>query len=150
MTASASGGSFVHTVRVPYAHTDCMGVVYYAHYLVYFEMARTELLRAAGLPYALLESRGVMLPAVEARCVYRRPARYDDLLAIETRLAGLSGTRLTIAYRILRGDELLAEGHTVHACVDRAGRVIRPPRELRELAGAAPGAAGARPAEEGP
>lgn len=127
------GAEFVHTLRVPYAHTDQMGVVYYANYLVYFEMARTELLRACGLPYAQIEERGVILPVIEAHCVYRQYARYDDLIGIRAWFESMAGTRLTIGYGVYRGETLLASGHTVHACVARDGRAVKPPRELRAL-----------------
>ena len=67
---------FLHEVRVPYAHVDQMGVVYYANYLVYFEMARSEMMREAGMPYSELEARGLRLPVIEAHCEYKAPARF--------------------------------------------------------------------------
>ena len=76
---------FEHSVRVPYAHTDQMAMVYYANYFVYFEMARSELLREAGVAYPEMEKRGVLLPVVAAHCEYRKAARYDDLLSIRSR-----------------------------------------------------------------
>ena len=124
---------FRHSVRVPYAHVDQMGVVYYANYLVYFEMARSEMLREAGIPYTELEKRGVMLPVVEAACEYRKPAHYDDLVTIESCCREFRGTRLRIEYRALRGEELLATGHTVHVCVSPQGKVLRPAPELVAL-----------------
>lgn len=128
-----SGTEFRHTVRVPYAHTDQMGFVYYANYLVYFEMARSEMLREAGTPYSQLEQRGVVLPVVEAHAVYRSPARYDDLIEIRTRCTELRGVRIRIEYKVLRGDELLATGHTDHVCMSPAGKVLKPAPELRRL-----------------
>jgi acyl-CoA thioester hydrolase len=111
--------------RVRYAETDQMGIVYYANYLVWFELGRVELLRSLGLTYSRLESdHGCILPVIVARCRYRSPARYDDEILIETRPAMLRGTVLKFAYRILRkgndGDEdtLLAEGETVHVVCD--------------------------------
>ena len=112
-------------VRVRYAETDQMGIVYYANYLVWFELGRVELLRSLGLAYSRLEQdHGCILPVIEARCRYRSPARYDDEILIETRPALLRGTVLKFAYRILRKAPdgalpvLLAEGETVHVVCD--------------------------------
>jgi acyl-CoA thioester hydrolase len=112
-------------VRVRYAETDQMGIVYYANYLVWFEIGRVELLRALGLAYSQLETEHqCILPVAEAKCRYRAPARYDDQILIETRPALLRGSVLKFAYRILRkapeGQEptLLAEGETVHVVCD--------------------------------
>ena len=112
-------------VRVRYAETDQMGVVYYANYLVWFEVGRVELLRALGFSYSVLETEHeCILPVVEATCRYRSSARYDDQILIETRPALLRGPVLKFAYRILRKAEegadptLLAEGETVHVVCD--------------------------------
>ena len=115
-------------VRVRYAETDQMGVVYYANYLVWFEVGRVELLRALGFSYSLLETEHeCILPVVEATCRYRSPARYDDQILIETRPALLRNSVLKFAYRILRkasnsqeGAEpvLQAEGETTHVVCD--------------------------------
>ena len=117
-------------VRVRYAETDQMGIVYYANYLVWFEIGRVELLRALGLAYSQLEiDHQCILPVVAASCRYRSPARYDDQILIETRPSLLRGTVIKFAYRILRkapeGEEptLLAEGETVHVvCDDQLNR----------------------------
>jgi len=113
------------TVRVRYAETDQMGIVYYANYLVWFEIGRVELLRSLGLAYSQLEKEHeCILPVVEASCRYRSPARYDDEILIETRPALVRGSVIKFAYRILRkapeGDlpTLLAEGETVHVVCD--------------------------------
>jgi acyl-CoA thioester hydrolase len=112
-------------VRVRYAETDQMGIVYYANYLVWFEIGRVEVLRALGLTYSQLEiDHKCILPVIEASCRYRSPARYDDEILIETRPALLRGSVLKFAYRILlkaaEGEEpkLLAEGETVHVVCD--------------------------------
>lgn len=136
MSAPASRSVYSFSLHVPYAHTDQMGVVYYANYLVYFEMARGAMLREAGLPYGEMERQGLALPVVEAHCVYRQPAHYDDEICVASRCS-LSGARLRIDHRIQRDSALLAEGYTLHACVGRDGRVVRPPAALRRLAGAA-------------
>lgn len=120
--------------RVPYADTDKMGVVYYANYLIYFERLRNELLREAGLPYAEFEARGLMLPVIEATCRYHAPAIYDDLLTIVGWVGEVKGPRLTICCEVRRNGELLARGHTVHACVNiLTRRPVRPPPELVAL-----------------
>lgn len=114
-------------VRVRYAETDQMGIVYYANYLVWFEIGRVELLRSLGLAYSQLETdHQCILPMIEATCRYRAPARYDDKILIETRPALLRGPVLKFAYRIYRranqkGEErklLLAEGETTHVVCD--------------------------------
>ena len=112
-------------VRVSYAETDQMGIVYYANYLVWFEIGRVELLRSLGLAYSQLETdHQCILPVVEATCRYRSPARYDDEILIETRPSLLRGSVIKFAYRILRksadgeAPKLLAEGETVHVVCD--------------------------------
>lgn len=113
-------------VRVRYAETDQMGIVYYANYLVWFEIGRVELLRALGLVYSQLEiDHQCILPVIEASCRYRAPARYDDEILIETRPALLRGSVIKFAYQIWRKAnqkekqrELLAEGETVHVVCD--------------------------------
>ena len=116
--------------RVPYADTDQMGVVYYANYLIYFERLRNELLRQSGTPYKIWEQRGIFLPVVESHCRYRNPAFYDDQLRIIGWVDSFGKTRIRIAYRVERGGKLLAEGSTVHACLNRHGRPVRLPPEL--------------------
>lgn len=128
----ASGKIFRHSIRVPYAHTDQMRFVYYSNYLVYFEMARSELLREVGLPYAELEKRGVFLPVVEAHCEYKAPAHFDDLLVVSSR-CDIQGPRIRIAYEIHRDSELIVTGYTVHVCLSSKGKVIRPIPELQKL-----------------
>ena len=109
--------------RVRYAETDQMGIVYYANYLVWFEIGRVELLRSLGLAYSQMEKdHKLILPVVECNCRYRAPARYDDEILIETRPALLRGSVLKFAYRIVRAGEkdhmLLAEGETIHVVCD--------------------------------
>jgi acyl-CoA thioester hydrolase len=112
-------------VRVRYAETDQMGVVYYANYLVWFEIGRVELLRTLGLSYRQLEiEHQCIMPVVEANCRYRSSARYDDQILIETWPSLLRGPVLKFTYRILRkapegeAPKLLAEGSTVHVVCD--------------------------------
>lgn len=136
---------FSITVRVTYADTDQMGMVYHANYLVYFEMARTELLRAYGFPYARLESMGVLLPVIEAHCSYKTPARYDDLLTVETVPSLTNGIRFRMAYALRRDGELLATGYTDHVCVGRDGKPQRMHAELRRVIETAIAERGAEP-----
>jgi len=119
-------------LRVIYGDTDQMGVVYYANYLRYFEAARNEFIRAKGLRYRDFEERfGLLLPVAEASVSYKSPARYDDLLTVEISLGEARRASARFEYRLLRDDgTLLCTGHTVHACVDRAGKLQRLPREL--------------------
>ena len=124
---------FEHKLYVPYADIDQMGFVYYANYLVYFEMARAALLRESRMPYLEMEREGVMLPVVESHCNYRKPAHYDDCLTVKTRLIGFKGPRLRIEYEVCRDEEILATGHTVHICMSPDGKVLRPTPALRAL-----------------
>lgn len=114
-------------VRVRYAETDRMGFAYHAHFLAWFEIARTQLLREHGLPYAGLEAAGWFLPVLEAQVRYLRPARYDDVLAVSATMAARPTVRIPIAYEVRRGPDLLATGSTLHAFIDREGRPTRPP-----------------------
>jgi acyl-CoA thioester hydrolase len=130
-------------IRVIYGDTDQMAVVYYGNYLRYFEAGRNEFIRARGMRYRDFEERfGLRLPVAEAQVRYKAPARYDDLLVVETTLAEVRRASARFEYRIVRDGEVLVTGETVHACVDLEGRVRRMPPELLERLGA-PGA-GAR------
>jgi len=119
--------------NVPYAHIDKMGVVYYANYLAYFEMARSALFRETGLPYGELEARGVLLPVVEAHCEYRKPARFDDELCVTVHSFEQRGAILHVEYEVARGEELLAVGWTNHVCMSPKGKVLKPSPELRRF-----------------
>ncbi len=126
--------SSTSTIRVRYAETDKMGVVYYANYFVWFEVARTDLLRALGWSYRDMEHAGVSLPVIDARCEYLRPARYDDELEIRTEGRLLSPIRMEFTYevRILPAGIVAASGKTVHAALDTTGRLCRLPERVRE------------------
>jgi len=118
-------------IRVIYGDTDQMGVVYYGNYLRYFEAGRTEYLRAVGIRYRDVETQfQVFLPVVEAHVSYHKPARFDDLLSVETVLDRVGRASARFAYRLVREGMALASGHTLHACVDRAGSVTPLPAEL--------------------
>lgn len=122
-------------VRVRYAETDRMGVVYYANYLVWFEIGRTEWLRETGWTYREMEAEGLALPVIEAHCEYRLGARYDDELEIRTTGRAVSAVRLAFDYEIVRRSDaaVLAAGHTIHATLDSAGRPVRIPARVKEL-----------------
>ncbi len=114
------------TIRVRYAETDRMGLLHHANYFVYFEMGRTEMLRQRGVSYREVEDSGHFLVIVDLGCKYRRPAYYDDLLTLRTTVARVTHVKIVHNYQLLRDGQLLAEGHSTLACVDRDGR----PQEL--------------------
>ena len=125
---------FAARLRVRYAETDAAGVVYYGNYLTYFEVARVELLRALGLPITELEERGVLLPVVEARVKYLRPARLDDLLDVSLGIQSVGPASFVCDYEIARHGLLLATGWTRLAVCERdSGRCVPMPPWLREL-----------------
>jgi acyl-CoA thioester hydrolase len=128
LTAEASS-----RVRVRYAETDQMGVAYHGNYFTWFEVGRTDLLRTFGLTYRDLEREGVRLPVIEAQARFLRPAFYDDLLDIRTRVASLSGARIAFDYEVRRegAETPLATGSTAHAAVDPDGRARRLPEQVR-------------------
>ena len=122
-------------IKVRYAETDQMRFVYYANHFVYYEVARTEWLASRGLPYHVLESTGFAIPVLQAHCEYRAPARYGDELVVRVSHS-IEGVRIRFDYRTHRGSpngELLAEGWTVHVCMDREGKPRRPSAELRGI-----------------
>ena len=115
---------YEHHLRVRYAETDRMGLLHHANYVVYFEMGRTELLRARGLSYRDMEDSGHLLVIVEVGCKFKRPAYYDDLLTIRTTVVRTTPVRLEHKYEMFReGNVLVCEGLTTLACVDRAGKL---------------------------
>ena len=117
-------------IRVRYAETDQMGCVHHANYLVYFEMGRTELLRSSGMDYRSIEAKGYYLVIAKISCRYRSPARYDDELILRTTLRRVTRARIDHSYELLRNGELLAEGESTLACVDREGRLQPLPPEI--------------------
>jgi acyl-CoA thioester hydrolase len=125
------------TYRVLYGDTDAAGVVYYANYLRFFERGRTEYMREMVLTYRDIENQGLILPVIESYSRYKAPAVYDDLLVIETSLVELKNVSCRFNYRIYRNDNdnsrtLLAKGYTVHASVNRNGKLTRFPANLIE------------------
>src|SRR5947209_5953105 len=118
------------TIRVRYADTDRMGFLHHANYLVYFEQGRTELLRQCGLTYKDLEDKGYLLVLAKLEVRYKSPARYDDVLTLETAVVRTTAARIDHRYRLLRDGVLVAEGTSTLACVDRDGRLQRMPEFL--------------------
>ena len=118
-----------------YAETDRMGVVYYANYFVWFEVARAELLRTLGWSYREMEETGVFLPVIEAHCDYRRPARYDDEVEVRAEGRLCSIVRMEFAYEVtvLGNADVVASGRTLHAALAADGRPCRLPARIREV-----------------
>ena len=120
-------------VRVTYADTDAMGIVYYANYLRWFEVGRTELMRGLGIVYREMEDGGAFLPVSEVFCKYHASARYDDILIIEASVDFVKRASIQFSYRILRkadGNQMVT-GSTLHAFVDRGGKIVKVPAILR-------------------
>jgi acyl-CoA thioester hydrolase len=121
-----------YTVRVRYADTDQMGVVYHTRYLEWFESARTELLRAAGLPYKSIEDQGFFLPVIEAYCRYQFPVRYDEVVNLTAELEEISRLKIRLRYRVFaEGDPVQrADGWTLHCFTGKNGKPVRAPKDL--------------------
>jgi acyl-CoA thioester hydrolase len=117
-------------IRVRYQETDGQGRLHHANYFTYFELGRTELLRAAGYTYRQFEESGYMLVVADISCKYFQPASYDDLLKLRTTTTSARGARVEHQYQVFKGDALLAEGRSVVACINREGRVTRLPKSL--------------------
>jgi len=118
-------------IRVRYQETDAMGRVHHANYINYFELGRTELLRAMGRSYKEVEHEGYYLVIADVSCHYLLPAQYDDLLTLRTTVLRARGARIEHEYQLFRDRELLATGHSVVACVDKQGVVRRLPEWLQ-------------------
>jgi acyl-CoA thioester hydrolase len=123
-------------IRVRYAETDGMRVVYHGNYLVYFDQARTEMLRAIGLPYAKIEQMGIFVIVIEAHAKYLRSALYDDLLHVTTMVREMPTNRIKIEYEIRRNNEeaLIVEGYTLHTFLNaQTNKPARPPKEFTDV-----------------
>jgi acyl-CoA thioester hydrolase len=127
----------IHTteVKVRYAETDNMGIVYYANYLVWFEVGRTEYLLAEGLDYRQIEKEGLFMAVVEAHCVYRAPARYGQTLVIHTWPADVKNSSMKFHYKVTLKDDgkLLCEGYTSHVLIDKELKPHKIPERIRNL-----------------
>ena len=123
------------TYRVIYGDTDNMGQAYYGNYFRWFEIGRSEMFRDLGLPYKAVEDNGIFLPVAESHCKYATPAKYDDILVIETSLDTKLKAAIKFDYKIYQenGITLIAQGYTKHPCVNREGKVVRPPAFLKSI-----------------
>lgn len=122
------------SVRVRYSETDQMGYCYYGNYAAFFEVGRVETLRAAGMSYRELEESGVMLPVSTYNVKYKSPARYDDLLIIETTISEISGARITFEYTITCEDRIIATANTTLVFVSKdTMRPIAPPKAFIDI-----------------
>ena len=125
----------ISKIRVIYADTDAMGIVYHTNYIKWFEIGRTELLRDMGIYYTVFESRGYNLPLTKAYCHYFLPARFDQVLLIETGIEYVK--RASIKFSCVIWDEkqekMLVEGYTVHACTNSEGKIVRIPEDVMGL-----------------
>ena len=131
------------TLRVRYAETDAMGIVYHSNYIVWFEVGRGEYMRQQGGDYAQWEAGGYYLPVIEVQARYLAPARYGDLVKVRTRVEEARSRQVTFAYEVVMAEavstsetgQLLATGRTKHVCVDEAGTIKTIPRTMREMLG---------------
>jgi acyl-CoA thioester hydrolase len=117
-------------IRVRYQECDPMGYLHHAYYFTYFEIGRTELLRAAGGNYRKMEAEGLLVVVVKAECRYQQPARYDDLLRLRTTVIRVSQAKIEHQYELFRDEQRLAIGHVTLAVVDRQGKVQPVPEWL--------------------
>ena len=121
--------------RVYYADTDHEGVVYYANYLKWFEIGRTEILRQYGYDYSGIEKKDIIVPVVEVKCSYKQSAKYNDVVIINTTIGNIGNSSIMFNYEIIRKKDkkLLAEGYTINVFVDRKTmKSIEIPEELRK------------------
>lgn len=126
---------FDYTLRTRYAETDQMGVVYYGNYPQYLELGRVEWLRAIGLTYKEMEAEGIMMPVVSLQIQYKKPALYDELITIRTKLKDLPSTKIEFDYEILNEKgELLSTANTILVFVDaKTFRPVRCPEKVLDL-----------------
>lgn len=117
-------------IRVRYQETDAQGHVHHAAYLTYFEAARVEMLRDRNISYKALEEDGILLVVHEAECRYHVPAQFDDLLQVKVFVVQAKGARMHLKYEVVRDSELVTEGRTLLACINRQGRPTRLPKHL--------------------
>ena len=119
-------------LRVRYQETDNMGVVYYANYFTWFEVARTEHFRSIGISYAKLEDEGIYMMVAAANCEYKAPARYDDIVTIETWVSELRNTSMRFAYKVTVENKLVADGGSTHVLTNHSHKPVRIPERIRQ------------------
>jgi acyl-CoA thioester hydrolase len=122
-------------VRVIYADTDAMGIVYHTNYIKWFELGRNELMRQLGVAYTELEKLGLNLPLTKVSCHYHAPAKYDHLVTVETKFDYIKRASIKFNSNIWdeEGKKLLVEGYTIHACTNMDGKIRRIPQLLLDL-----------------
>ena len=125
------------TIRVRYQETDKMGVAYHGNYFTWLEVARIHLLDSIDCPYKKLEECGYFLPVIQCECIYRSPAKFDDVIEVEVRMPEIGHARVNLIYTVKNQEKLIAEAKTAHAFVDESGKVVRPPRTFVQKAKAA-------------
>lgn len=111
-------------IKARYAETDMMGIIHHSVYAVWFEAARTEIIKMAGISYSELEKSGIMTPLSQLNCKYLKPVKYEDVVTIETRISQLSFAKIEFSYRVMLGGEVMATGSTLHGFVD--SKTFRP------------------------
>ncbi len=117
-------------IRVRYPECDPMGFAHHGMFATWFEMGRSEMFRQSGTSYKELEARGQLLPVVELNIRYRKPARYDDVLRLVSRVVEVTRAKIIFEYELFRGDELLTTGRSVNACIDLEGVLQEIPRVI--------------------
>ncbi|MDR2436473.1 MAG: acyl-CoA thioesterase [Endomicrobium sp.] len=120
-------------IRIAYADTDQMGMVYYGNYLTFFERGRTELLREIGLEYKAIEARGFYFPVIHAECKYLAPAKYDDVIKVETKLSEITAASITCSYEVKCNGRLLVTGKTKHPFVNKDLKPVRFPNDIKKV-----------------
>lgn len=125
------------TIRVRYQETDKMGIAYHGNYFTWLEVARIHLLDSIDCPYKKMEKDGYLLPVIHCECIYKSPAKFDDLIDVEVQMPGVGDARLNLIYTLKNQEKLIAKAKTTHAFVDDLGKVVRPPRDFIQKAKAA-------------
>ena len=122
-------------IRVFYADTDAMGIVYHTSYIRWFEMGRTELMRARGISWSILGPERCYFPLTKVSCHFLIPARYDELVILETKIDEVKRASLSFSYRILdeAKERVLVRGYTLHACTDGEGTIMRIPETIKKV-----------------
>ena len=119
-------------IEVRYAETDMMGIVHHASYLPWLEIARGNLLKERGISYAKLEESGILLPVVEIKMNYRRPATYDDIVTINSIIKERPFAKIRVDYELQKEDQIIADGYSIHAFMNQSGQPIKAPRFIKE------------------
>ena len=119
-------------IEVRYAETDMMGIAHHASYLPWLEIARGNLLKERGISYAKLEESGIMLPVVEIKMNYRRPATYDDIVTINSVIKERPFAKIRVDYELQKEDQIIADGYSIHAFMNQSGQPIKAPRFIKE------------------